>query len=372
MIFQCPDCGTRIEGEASSCPVCGRPFARPQQTKAQSWQEEPVTRPDAKPQPRQSRPLPSFSPESIPRRPTQKKPPPFRWWYIPILIGAYLFGFLCGGLTVSIPTAPAASGDSSTSLSAPAPTARIVSAQPFGTSSTAESSSSSSQAQAPESSHVESAVSSQSAPEESQSTSLYEITYQHCEVFRDNSGNLICNSIIEISNTTQKSLYLRSARLDFEDTNGTLIGTCDNLSRGPEIIRPGGIGYFFCNSGSVEGNFDPASEYTSVPDIKVEKSANPVVRYETSDLSISKDENFSFATVIGRMTNSTDKSGGLICGTCVLLGEDNTPLGVYETWFDSLPSGESTSFEMPLYGLASVNYADIKTYWVCIEKVQYQ
>lgn len=27
MTFQCPDCGARIEGEARSCPVCGRAFA---------------------------------------------------------------------------------------------------------------------------------------------------------------------------------------------------------------------------------------------------------------------------------------------------------------------------------------------------------
>lgn len=372
MIFQCPDCGTRIEGEARSCPVCGRPFARPQQTKAQSRQEEPVTRTDAKPQPRQSRPLPSFPPESLPHRPSQKKPSPFRWWYALILIGVYVFGFICGGITLRMPTAPVVPEDSSTSPSAPAPTARVVSAQPSGTSSTAESRSPSSQAQAPESSHIESAMSSQISEEESQSPSLYEITYQHCEVFRDDFGNLCCNSIIEISNTTQKPLYLRSATLDFEDESGALLATCDNISCGPEIVKAGGKGYFFCNSGGVEGNMDPAAGYTVVPDIKVEKSANPVMRYQTSDLSITKDDTFSFVTVIGRMANTTDKDGGIIHATCVLLGENKTPLGVYETWLDSLPAGVSASFEMPSYGLAAVNYGDIKNYWVCIEKIQFQ
>ena len=344
MIFQCPDCGTRIEGEAYSCPVCGKLFARPQQSGGQKQSVSPAVKSDtvSKPKPKQNTPAPFFSPNSGQNRDSRGKRPIFRWWYVPILIGTYLFGFLCGGITLSVPTA-SAPDLSSVGTAAPVPTARVVSEQPSSMSSPT-SSSPSSQQQTLESSQPESAVSQQSSPEQEQDTSLYEITYQHCEVFSDDWGNLSCNAIYEISSKSQKPLYLQKATLDFEDSNGILIGTCNNLSCGPEIIKPGGKGYFFCNSGGVEGQVDPAANYTVVPDIKVVKSANPVMRYETSDLSITKDDNYSFMTVVGRMTNNTGKGGGLIRGTCVLLGEDGTPLGVFEAWLDSLEAGVYSSF----------------------------
>lgn len=406
MIFQCPSCGTWIEGVASSCPVCGRPFAQQAQAVPQlepvpnpepelEPELEPEQKPDSElfpplsamkqrepaPYSRQSQPVllveepnsPSFYKTAGPRK-TKAPPPVFHWWYILILLGFYTLGMLSGIFIADTPTVPTTPASSS-ALSSTSGTSSAVSSTPASEAQgqTSEGAALQSEpSEEPSESASSQASQSPASQSEKENTALYEITYQHCKIFWNSFGTLCCNSVIEILNTTKNDLYIQKATLDFEDQGGALLGTTDNIVCGPQIIRPGKKSYIFCNSVSIDGNLTPETDYVLAPYIKAERAANPIMRYDVSDLSISRDDDLGNITVIGKMTNSTGKGGGSVHGICIFYDEDKTPLGAYYTWLDALSSGESSSFQMPAYSLSDVNYADIKSYWVYIERVQYQ
>lgn len=209
----------------------------------------------------------------------------------------------------------------------------------------------------------------------SQSNELYKITYQKCDVFTDSMGDVCCNVIIEIENTSTGNLYLDSPTYDFEDANGKLLGTCDFSAYGsadPKLIAPGEKGYFYSNGGAIKGTLTPDMDYTFVPHLPVKKSNLDIIRYQVRDLSITEGK-FGPCEIVGRVTNNTSKDDGLVWVVFVLYNASNEPIGIYGTNIIDLKAGDTKSFSADSISLPKeINYKGIANYKVYAAKMQYQ
>lgn len=206
-------------------------------------------------------------------------------------------------------------------------------------------------------------------------TESWEITYQNYQISQNSLGDLDLYAIVEVENTGTVDLYLDDATFDFENSDGSLAATYSSMiSSDPEIIAPGEKGYFYCNMASLDGEVDVNAEYTFVPNLKIEKSKNDIIRYPVSDLSISEGDSLSPLTVIGRVENNTEEDDGLIWVACVLFREDDTPIAAFGTNVTDLAAGQKSSFSADAVWLMNLNikFDDIARYEVYACKSQFQ
>lgn len=203
----------------------------------------------------------------------------------------------------------------------------------------------------------------------------YEITYQNCILHRDTLDQICCYAIVEVENTGTVNLYLDDATFDFEDKDGKLLATYSTMiSSDPDIIAPGEKGYFYCNMGILKGDIDENTEYNFVPNLKIVKSKNEIIRYDITDTSITEGGMLSPATVIGRIKNNTNDDVGLVWVAVVFFREDGTPIAACGTNVTDLKAGEQQSFDADAVYLMNLNleYSDITRYEVYACKTQYQ
>lgn len=202
----------------------------------------------------------------------------------------------------------------------------------------------------------------------------YEITYQNCNLYEDTSGETRCYAIIEVLNTGNCDLYLKDAVFDFEDQTGKLLATYSSLiSSDPDIIAPGEKGYFYCNSASINGDVNSHTDYVFKPTLRIEKSKNPIIRYEISDLSM-KEGQFGPVQIIGRITNNTDEDDSMVWVSCILFRADGTPIAAHGTNVMGVKAGQTVSFDADaiyLHGL-NLDYSEVASYKVYAGRTQYQ
>lgn len=328
----CPRCGGNVPSGAKSCGTCGAIFTYRQQVPTQSASRAQQPAAAAKTVQQKSKPKGAF-----------------RWWQIPLALFIFFLGF---GFGLS-----ANSGAPTTDKKEPAKT------QP---------SSESPETKKDESSQVEE---NSAAGEPSESDELYKITYQTHDVYVNSIGNLCCDVIIEIENTSKYNLFLDSPSYDFEDSEGKLLGTSNIFSLGsedPDIIAPGEKGYYYANGAPVDGTLTADMDYVFVPHLNVRKSKNDIVRYEVSDLSLTEGE-FGNGTITGRITNNTDEDDKMVWASIMLYNADGNPIGIFGTNVHDVNAGATVSFSASaLPVMHNVKYADIADYKVIAAKKQYQ
>lgn len=228
-----------------------------------------------------------------------------------------------------------------------------------------------------QSSNETSSTAEESEPEsQAEPQELYAVTYQDYNLYENIAGDVACDVMIEIENTSDSNLYLGSPTYDFEDKDGKMLATCDTFAYGssdPQIIAPGEKGYFYSNGATVDGEISPSDDVVFVPHLKVEKSIyKEIVEFDLSDLAISEGK-FGPCTIIGRITNNTDTDEHLIWISFILYGSDGKPLGIYGTNITDLPSGDSQSFSADALPLGDrVTYEDIADYKVIAQKTRIQ
>ena len=113
-------------------------------------------------------------------------------------------------------------------------------------------------------------------------------------------------------------------------------------------------------------------EYVFVPKLTVKESKNKIIRYDLSDLSISESQ-IAPCTIIGRVTNNTDKDDSLVWISFVLFNANEQPIGVFGTNITDLKAGDTASFSAEGVTLPDgIKYGDIADYKVYAEKTQFQ
>lgn len=311
---RCPFCQNVIPSTATKCPKCGRALT------AQA----------------------AAAPQTVTNQKSKPKGA-FRWWQIPIALLIFFLGF---GFGLS-----ANSGAPTSDKKEPAKM---------------QSSSELSETKKDESAQDE---------EDNASDELYKITYQTYDVYVNSIGNLCCDVIIEIENTSKFNLFLDSPSYDFEDSEGKLLGTSNIFSFGsedPDIIAPGEKGYYYANGAPVDGTLTADMDYVFVPHLDIRKSKNDIVRYEVSDLSLTEGE-FGTGTITGRITNNTDEDDRMVWVSIMLYNADGNPIGIFGTNVHDVNAGATVSFSSSaLPVMHNVKYSDIADYKVIAAKSQYQ
>lgn len=215
----------------------------------------------------------------------------------------------------------------------------------------------------------------QKQPVTQQNGEAYQITYQNSKIYRGSLGNVECYAIVEVQNTGSVDLYLKDATFNFEDKSGNLLATYGTMvSSDPEIIAPGEKGYFYCNAVSLSGNINESSDYTFVPNLKIQQAKNSIIRYDVSDLSMSEGKFIEPVDIIGRVTNSTTEDDSLVWIACILYRSDGTPIAACGTNVTNLKAGETQAFDLSAVYLSwlDLDYSEIASYKVYACKNQYQ
>jgi len=233
------------------------------------------------------------------------------------------------------------------------------------------SSQTSSQESSPAKQESENGLVSENAPVEEE---LYKITYQRHEEYVDILGDLSCDTIIEIENTSVFNLFLKDCNVSFESPNGDLLATCDALvSDDPNVIAPGEKGYFYFKNGTINGDLDINEDYVFVPKLKVEKSRNPIVRYDISDVTLSETSD-GYINIIGKITNSDTKKARLAWVAIILYDAEDIPIAIVGTTLKSIEPGETTTFSRDVRNFFNkdISISDVASYTVLSCKTQIQ
>ena len=127
-----------------------------------------------------------------------------------------------------------------------------------------------------------------------------------------------------------------------KDENGNIVEVDDLVSVYPQIIAPGEKAYYY-NETTLDASSD--LQCTLKPTIKAEKAKVPLVRYETSDFTIS-DEAYFGIKALGRITNTSDKDESLPYVTVFLYNSDNSLIGLISSVGSSIAAGETTAEEV--------------------------
>ena len=343
MMTECPLCGEPLEEGMTVCPLCDAPLGPdtpPEEEFPPLAREEP---PPEDPPAAEEDDLAFLEKLPVPAhamKPQEKPKPAFFWWYIPILTGVFALGILVGVLAAAVAT-PASHSQ--------APRSVVVEGSPSslpGTSS-----------QAPAGSESPGAASQD-----------YEVSAKHARLYEDGQGALVCDALAEITNTGDGDLYLREAAFGLTSPTGDELGACTGtIYSGPEIIKPGERGYFYCNSCAVEGDgLEAETRVALVPTVTVENAAHDIVRYDVSDMTIQNDDPFLPFSVTGRLENSTGADDTMVRLTCILYDKDKNALAAYGSFISELPAGKGEAFELPAYSLSGIAFEDISTFWVFV------
>ncbi|MBR5410769.1 MAG: FxLYD domain-containing protein [Clostridia bacterium] len=170
----------------------------------------------------------------------------------------------------------------------------------------------------------------------------YEITYVSNTMWVNSIGTTWEQTIVEITNTGSKPLYLNSASYDLEDESGSLLSSESMVSFYPTVVDVGEKAYMY-NETTFDGA--PVENVTVLPHIKAEKAKIDNTRYPVSDIKISEDSLFGIK-VIGRIENNTSEDLSMPEIAVVLYNAAGEPIGVIYTYvMDGVPAGEKVGFE---------------------------
>lgn len=198
----------------------------------------------------------------------------------------------------------------------------------------------------------------------------YRANYQYFNVFEE-YGRVRYQGIIEIENTSAGNLYLGNATFDVYDTSGKIVASETMISSDPSVIAPGEKGYFFSNGGSL--NDVEMGQYIMKPSLSVKKTKLEAKRYPIANTSIKKSKYGSGVSILGTVTNDTEKDQSLLWIVFVVFDSSDHPIGVYGTNILDFNAGKTVGFEGEGMLLPkSVTLDKVKRYEVIASPIQYQ
>lgn len=182
-------------------------------------------------------------------------------------------------------------------------------------------------------------------PEESGPS--YKVTNTYFELEKNSLGERIYTGIVEITNTGDTNLYLKSCTFDLEDDKGHLLHTDDEYQIGesPNIIAPGEKGYFYnMTAGAFLEDFSIKNGVNLKPDVEVVEAKGDPTDFEVSDVSLTKD---SFGPKItGRVKNTSDEEEDSLSVDVLYYNKSGKVIGIASGSVSDLKPGKKKSFEI--------------------------
>lgn len=201
----------------------------------------------------------------------------------------------------------------------------------------------------------------------------YNITDTQFYTFTNSIGNIEYYFIMEVENTGDCNLYLKSCKMDLEDNDGHLLQAGDTASSCPSVIKPGEKGYFYNGSldSLLDDNIDISNGINCVPSYEIIKANKEPIEYEVSDLSLSKDS--GCAKVTGRVTNTTVEDDSYIYLNIVYYDSTGKVIGITGTSVTDIKAGQTVAFDSSsMFMSGDSSYEDIADYKVVAQQVYIQ
>lgn len=205
---------------------------------------------------------------------------------------------------------------------------------------------------------------------------LYEVTDTTFHYYQNSIGSYEYYGIVEITNTSDKNLYLDSCVFDLEDDNGHLLQSDNWISNCPSIIKPGEKGYFYNNIGStyIDENVSFDNGVNLVPNFKVEPAyeSAEIVDYDVSDTEMREDD-YGYTKITGRVTNNTSEDDSMCYVEFIFRDASGKVLFIFGTNVMDLTAGSTRSFDASaMFSDDSIKKEDIASYEVIARKYYYQ
>lgn len=207
---------------------------------------------------------------------------------------------------------------------------------------------------------------------EEQKGESYEITYQNVRTWIDSIGVTWAQVIVEITNAGSENLYLSSGSFDLEDADGNLVTSKSLVSTYPNVLAPGEKGYMY--EETVLENYSGDGDLTLSARPDVEKAKVDLIRYETTDVTVS-DKEFGGVGVMGRVENTTDEAAdGMVYIVAFFYDESGVPIGsAFTILSEDLEPGSKIGFEFTGFSLPDDITADaVASTTVYAYPLQYQ
>ncbi|MCR5230482.1 MAG: FxLYD domain-containing protein [Solobacterium sp.] len=179
--------------------------------------------------------------------------------------------------------------------------------------------------------------------EEVREEAAWEVGESKAVVWANSIGTKWVQIICPVTNTGTKNLYLNSATIDLEDTDGHLVDSKSMVSAYPDILLPGETAYYYEETTLEEG---APSELSVLPHVQVKEATVNPVRYEISDVTIS-DETYGGIKIVGRVENTTEEDGKLVYVTALLYdSEDNMIASAFTILNNDLTAKDKVGFSI--------------------------
>lgn len=199
----------------------------------------------------------------------------------------------------------------------------------------------------------------------------YEVSYTNAKVWTNSIGTTWVQTIVEITNTGSKNLYLSSGSYDLEDSSGALVASRSMVSVYPSVLAPGEKGIMY--EETTLDNYTGDSSLTVIARPSVEEATVDLVRYNVTDVSVTDDEYFG-VNVLGRVENTTDEPGTLVYIAAIFYDASNVPIGsAFTILTDELAAGSQVGFQFGGFSLPDdFSAANIANTVVYAYPTQYQ
>ena len=178
--------------------------------------------------------------------------------------------------------------------------------------------------------------------------SLYMLGACSVRTYRDENGTIWAMGIAEIVNTCDKPLYLDYGVFELRNGADEVVMTADAIAAYPQILLPGESGYYF---EVVEPDLPDTEELTLYVTPDVCEAEAESVRYTVTDTRL-KNSPYGGLELWGKVENTTDSDGELVCIAAVLLDAEDKPLGLLTTVLpELLKAGTASEFSVESFML---------------------
>lgn len=168
---------------------------------------------------------------------------------------------------------------------------------------------------------------------------LTELGYSNARLYRDSAGEVWVQVIVEVKNVSGETLYCRDTTVDVE-ANGETLVQLKSVPAYPQIIAPEESAYYYEET-LVDTDYD--GEVSAVLERSETVSALPCVNYRVEgELSNSV---YGGVKLTGKVENTSDSTGDMVCVGAVLLDKHDTPIGLlFDYLTEPLNAGETVEY----------------------------
>ena len=204
---------------------------------------------------------------------------------------------------------------------------------------------------------------------ETEGKAEYEITHTTFTHYTNSISREEYCGIIEIKNTGSSYIYLKDCTFDFEDDDGHLLQSEKYVTKAPDVIAPGELGYFFKN-GFLDEGVSLDNGINLVPNFSIDvckKGKDALIDYEVTDLDLRDNDYGMGVKVTGRVINDTseDTNSINVMIIAVFFDSNGDILDIGFTYADEMSAGSKSSFEIStILGNEEVSTENIADYKV--------